>query len=67
MILLWIFLLPLLGGAVAWFAGHRFPALSQWAGPASLLLALVQLIVLWGRAAAVFETGEFRFDTRGVA
>ncbi len=52
MILLWIFLLPLLGGAAAWFAGQRFPALSQWAGPASLFLALVQLIVLWGRAAS---------------
>ena len=52
MILLLIFLLPLLGGAAAWFAGQRFPALSQWVGPASLLLALVQLIALWGRAAS---------------
>lgn len=52
MILLWIFLLPLLGGAAAWFAGRRFPALSMSAGPAALLLALLQLIVLWGRAAS---------------
>lgn len=50
MILLWILFLPLLGGAVAWFAGRRFPALSLWAGPAALLVALVQLLNLWGRA-----------------
>ena len=50
MMLLWIVLLPLMGGAVAWFAGRRFPALCLWAGPASLILILLQLISLWGEA-----------------
>jgi NADH-quinone oxidoreductase subunit M len=50
MILLWIFLLPLLAGAVAWFAARRFPALSLWVGPTALILILLQLLSVWGSA-----------------
>jgi NADH-quinone oxidoreductase subunit M len=47
MILAWIILLPLVGGALAWIAGRRRPMLGRWISLVSLLVDGLFVVLLW--------------------
>jgi len=47
MILVWLILLPFLGGILAWYAGDRNANASRWTSVAALFLDLVLLLFLW--------------------
>jgi NADH-quinone oxidoreductase subunit M len=50
MMLLWLILIPLLGGAAAWLAGRAREAAARWVALASVTAALALALVLWVRA-----------------
>jgi NADH-quinone oxidoreductase subunit M len=47
MILVWLILLPFLGGILAWYAGRRNANASRWTSVAALFLDLALLLFLW--------------------
>ena len=46
MILIWLIIIPLIGGLAAWILGNRNSALSRWLSLAALALDAVLLISL---------------------
>jgi NADH-quinone oxidoreductase subunit M len=58
MILLWIVLLPFVGGIFALLAGNRNPSAARWAMTGALAIDTMLLLWLWGRhSGAVEATG----------
>lgn len=47
MILIWIILIPLIGGVIAWIAGNRKAVLARWISLAVLSVDAVLAFVLW--------------------
>jgi NADH-quinone oxidoreductase subunit M len=47
MILVWLILMPLMGGLVAWFLGIKHSDWARWISLASLILDVVLLLYLW--------------------
>ena len=52
MILAWIILLPLIGGALAWIAGRKSADSSRWVALGTLLLDALLVVLLWQERAA---------------
>jgi NADH-quinone oxidoreductase subunit M len=57
MILVWLILIPLLGGLLAWAAGDRRPAQARWIAMAALAADSVLAASLWLRRGATAMTG----------
>ena len=51
MILIWLILIPLIGGLAAWIIGNRNSTLSRWLSLAALMLDAVLLISFWSNTA----------------
>ncbi len=51
MILIWLIIIPLIGGLLAWFFGNRNNTLSRWLSLAALALDAVLLLSFWSSAA----------------
>ncbi len=47
MILIWLIIIPLIGGLAAWFLGNRNAILARWISLAALALDVVLLISFW--------------------
>jgi NADH-quinone oxidoreductase subunit M len=47
MILVWLILIPLMGGLAAWFLGRKHGDWTRWISLASLILDVVLLLYLW--------------------
>jgi NADH-quinone oxidoreductase subunit M len=47
MMLLWLIIIPLIGGLVAWILGNRNSALSRWMSLTALLIDAVLLLSFW--------------------
>jgi len=47
MILLWLILIPLIGGLLAWLAGKTSPLFSRWISLVAMLIDLVVVVVFW--------------------
>lgn len=47
MILIWMILLPLLGGLTAWYAGRRNTAAARWVSLLALTAGLILVCVVW--------------------
>jgi NADH-quinone oxidoreductase subunit M len=52
MILLWLILIPLAGGLVAWLLGRRSPAAPRWAAVGALALDGALALALWAQGGA---------------
>ncbi len=48
-LLLWLILIPLAGGVLAWLLGGRDPAWPRWISLLALALDLVLALILWGQ------------------
>ena len=55
MILVWIILIPLIGGVIAWIAGNRNAILARWIALASLIAVFLLVIMLWFNASGTIE------------
>ncbi len=51
MILLWLIIIPLIGGLVAWVLGNRNSALSRWVSLAALAIDALLLTLFWSNSA----------------
>ncbi|HXI21894.1 MAG TPA: hypothetical protein VNH46_12440, partial [Gemmatimonadales bacterium] len=51
MILLWLVLIPLIGGILAWLQSRRSPHRPRWIALAAIGLDLLLALVLWGQHA----------------
>lgn len=62
MILVWLILLPILGGLVAWPLGKRSPSATRWIALLIMLADLVLAVVFWiqtGNQTALLEQGNW--------
>ena len=66
MILIWLILIPLLGGLAAWIIGNRNANLSRWISLAALALDLVLLASLWSdpSSMAAITNGTWLLDRK---
>jgi NADH-quinone oxidoreductase subunit M len=55
MILLWLIIIPLIGGLAAWVIGNRNSSLSRWLSVAALLIDAALLISFWPNAAVQLD------------
>jgi len=49
MILLWLILIPVIGGLLAWITGKSNPTVSRWISLIAMLIDMVLAIVIWGQ------------------
>jgi NADH-quinone oxidoreductase subunit M len=62
MILLWLILVPLLGGILAWMLGRRLPPAARWVSLMAMLLELILSVQLWREHVdhvSLFEQGNW--------
>ncbi len=52
MILLWLILVPLIGGLLAWITGKSNPASSRWISLIAMIIDMILAIVIWGQNAS---------------
>ena len=58
MIVVWLILIPMIGGLVAWWSERRGPHWPRWISSAALGVDLILGLALWGRSGSRLELSE---------